>query len=112
MNGALLSGPLLSARGLTKRFGGRIACRDIDFELWPGEVLGVVGESGSGKTTLLDCLSARLEPSSGRIRYRRRDGRLIDVFAQSEAARRNLLRTEWGVVRQNPRDGLRLGVSA
>ena len=42
--------------------------------LWPGEVLAVVGESGSGKTTLLNCLSARLPPSTGSIRYRMRDG--------------------------------------
>jgi putative phosphonate transport system ATP-binding protein len=63
MSGPLLSAPILSSRGLAKRFGGRIACRDIDFDLWPGEVLGVVGESGSGKTTLLNCL--RMGVSAG-----------------------------------------------
>ena len=45
--------PLLSARALTKRFGGRVACRDVSFDLWPGEVLGIVGESGSGKTVAM-----------------------------------------------------------
>ena len=69
MSGAILSAPILSARGLTKRFGSRIACRDIDFDLWPGEVLGVVGESGSGKTTLLNCLAGRLAPEAGSITY-------------------------------------------
>ena len=54
--------PLLSVRDVTKRFGGRIACRDVSFDLWPGEVLGIVGESGSGKTTLLNCLAGRLVP--------------------------------------------------
>jgi putative phosphonate transport system ATP-binding protein len=97
---------------LTKLYGTRVGCRNVDIELWPGEVLGVVGESGSGKTTLLDCLSARLPPTAGTIHYQRRDGRMVEVFELPEPARRTLMRTEWGVVRQNPRDGLRLGVSA
>ena len=63
----LLSAPLLSARGLTKRFGARVACQDVDFDLWPGEVLGIVGESGSGKTTLLNCLAGRLTPELGSV---------------------------------------------
>jgi putative phosphonate transport system ATP-binding protein len=104
--------PLLSVRGLGKSFGARIACRDVAFELWPGEVLGVVGESGSGKTTLLNCLSARLPPDAGRIEYQLRDGRVADLFELSEPARRLLMRTDWGFVHQNPRDGLRLGLSA
>jgi putative phosphonate transport system ATP-binding protein len=104
--------PLLNVVGLGKSFGARIACRDVSFALWPGEVLGVVGESGSGKTTLLNCLSGRLQPDTGRIDYRLRDGRVADIFALPEPMRRLLERTEWGFVHQNPRDGLRLGLSA
>jgi putative phosphonate transport system ATP-binding protein len=109
---AVPEAPLLNVTGLGKNFGDRIACRDVSFELWPGEVLGVVGESGSGKTTLLNCLSARLEPDRGRIEYRMRDGRVAELFELSEPARRLLMRTDWGFVHQNPRDGLRLGLSA
>ena len=104
--------PLLSVTGLSKRFGARIACRGVSFDLWPGEVLGVVGESGSGKTTLLHCLSTRLRPDEGRIEYQLRDGRVAELFELSEPARRLLMRTDWGFVHQNPRDGLRLAVSA
>jgi putative phosphonate transport system ATP-binding protein len=104
--------PLLSVSGLAKSFGAQVACRDVSFSLWPGEVLGVVGESGSGKTTLLNCLSARLQPDAGRIEYRMRDGRIAELFELSEPARRLLMRTDWGFVHQNPRDGLRLGLSA
>jgi putative phosphonate transport system ATP-binding protein len=112
MSGALLSAPILSSRGLTKRFGGRIACRDIDFDLWPGEVLGVVGESGSGKTTLLNCLAGRLEPEAGSIIYDSAAYGPVNVHGLSEARRRLLSRTEWGFVNQDARDGLRMAVSA
>ena len=71
----------------------------------------MVGESGSGKTTLLRCLSAMLTPSSGTVHYRTRNG-MREVHALDEPARRLLMRTEWGLVHQNPSDGLRLGVSA
>src|SRR4029077_5739240 len=104
--------PLLNVTGLGKNCGARVACRNVSFALWPGEVLGVVGESGSGKTTLLNCVSARLRPDAGRIEYQLRDGRVAELFELSEPARRMLMRTDWGFVHQNPRDGLRLGLSA
>jgi putative phosphonate transport system ATP-binding protein len=104
--------PLLRVRDLTRLYGDRVGCRDVSFDLWPGEVLGIVGESGSGKTTLLNTLSARLEPSSGTVEYDTRDQGLTDLYGLSEPRRRLLTRTEWGIVHQNPRDGLRMGVSA
>ena len=107
-----MNGPLVIAERLTKLYGGRIGCRDVGLELWPGEVLAVVGESGSGKTTLLNCLSARLKPTSGKVHYSMRDGAMRDLFAMSEAERRFLMRTDWGFVHQNPADGLRMSVSA
>jgi putative phosphonate transport system ATP-binding protein len=93
-------------------YGRRIGCKDVSFSLWPGEILGVVGESGSGKSTLLNCLSAKLEPTAGRVLYTDRHGRAIDVWAASEPERRMLMRTDWGFVFQSPREGLRMNVSA
>lgn len=104
--------PLLRVRGLTKRYGRRIGCADIDFDLYPGEAIGVVGESGSGKSTLLNCLSAQLAPSAGSLVYDTRQRGPVEVFGLGEAERRRLLRTDWGLVRQDPREGLRMSVSA
>jgi putative phosphonate transport system ATP-binding protein len=104
--------PLLSVRGLGKRYGTQVGCRDAGFDLWPGEVLGVVGESGSGKTTVLDCLSGRVTADGGQVAYTKADGSVVDVRRLDEAARRRLLRTEWGLVHQHAREGLRMNVSA
>ncbi len=104
--------PLLQAEGLTKYYGPRIGCENVDLEIYPGEVLAVVGESGSGKTTLLSLLSTQLAPTSGAITYRMRDGVMRDLLSLSEAERRFLFRTDWGFVHQDAREGLRMGVSA
>lgn len=102
-----MSAPILSVRGLERRYGARIGCTGIGFDLWPGEVLGIVGESGSGKSTLLSCLAGHQRPDAGNVTY---DGR--DVLAMAETERRRLARTEWAYVHQHARDGLRMGVSA
>ena len=104
--------PLLQVSGLTKTYGAHIGCRDVGFELFPGEVLGIVGESGSGKTTLLRCLSAQLAPTSGSVAYDMRSQGLTDIWGLSEPERRMLTRTDWGIVHQSARDGLRMEVSA
>lgn len=104
--------PLLSVRGLSKRYGRHIGCADVAFGLWPGEVMGIVGESGSGKTTLLNCLAGVLSPDAGEVFFDTRAEGARDVLTMSEAERRLLARTDWAFVRQNPRDGLRMGVSA
>jgi microcin C transport system ATP-binding protein len=87
--------PLLVVDGLAKSYGARVACADISFTLWPGEVLGVVGESGSGKTTL-GLAILRLIRSEGPIVY---CGREIDGL-HSKAMRP--LRREMQIVFQDP----------
>ncbi|NKE47008.1 phosphonate C-P lyase system protein PhnK [Roseomonas frigidaquae] len=99
--------PLLTARDLTLRFGRIAALDGVDLDIHPGEVVAIVGESGSGKTTLLRVLSGLMRPDAGEVSYLGQD-----VLGMSEAARRRLMRTEWGFVHQNPRDGLRMAVSA
>ncbi len=104
--------PLLSVRGICKRYGQRVALQDASFDLWPGEVLAVVGESGSGKSTLLNAVAARSRPDAGSVQFQGRDGTLQDVLGMSEAQQRLLARTDWGFVHQNAADGLRMDVSA
>jgi putative phosphonate transport system ATP-binding protein len=103
---------LLSARGLSLAFGANRALIDVDVDLWPGEMLAVVGESGSGKTTLLNVLSGRLAPDGGAVWYRDPAGKLHDVHAMPAPALRSLHRSDWGFVHQDPRQNLRMNVTA
>ena len=60
--------PLLSARGLTKRFGGLAAVNDVSLELWRNQIHAVIGPNGAGKSTLTNLLSGDLPPTSGSVR--------------------------------------------
>jgi putative phosphonate transport system ATP-binding protein len=102
-----MSSALLTAEGLDLHFGVIPALVDVAIDVAEGEVVAIVGESGSGKTTLLRVLSGQMAPDAGTVRWLGQD-----VHAMGEAARRRLMRTDWGFVHQNPRDGLRLNVSA
>ncbi len=72
----------LSARGLTRRFGGLTAVDDVDFDLRRGEIHALIGPNGAGKTTFVSLLCGRIEPSAGAIRF---DGR--DITAMPAHAR-------------------------
>jgi branched-chain amino acid transport system ATP-binding protein len=58
---------LLSARQLTKRFGGLAAVHEVNVDLWPGRIHAVIGPNGAGKSTLTNLLSGDLPPTSGTI---------------------------------------------
>jgi ABC-2 type transport system ATP-binding protein len=62
-----LAEPLLSVRSLAKRYGERVALRDVDFDLRAGELVAVVGPNGAGKTTLLSILAGVQRASAGEV---------------------------------------------
>ncbi|MFS0517744.1 phosphonate C-P lyase system protein PhnK [Nostoc sp. UIC 10607] len=104
--------PLLQVHQLSKSYGAIKACDRISFNLFPGQVLGIVGESGSGKSTLLSAVANHIAVDKGNVTYTTGSGEDLEIFQLAEAKRRLLMRTEWGFVQQNPRDGLRMKVSA
>jgi ABC-type branched-subunit amino acid transport system ATPase component len=58
---------VLSARGLYQSFGGVVAVRDVDLDLYRGEILGLLGPNGAGKTTIFELLSGERRSERGRI---------------------------------------------
>jgi branched-chain amino acid transport system ATP-binding protein len=76
--------PCLTVRGLTKRFGGLVAVKDIDLDLRPGEILGLIGPNGSGKSTVMKLIMGLERPSAGSIRL---DGAEIGGLPAHRVAR-------------------------
>ena len=62
-----MSEPVLSIRGLTKRFGGLTAVNRVSWDIYPGEVVALLGDNGAGKSTLIKIIAGAQPPSSGRL---------------------------------------------
>lgn len=127
--------PILSVRNLNKQYGngcvncrgsegdrlmknycpvcGTVyACRDITFEVFAGEILGVVGESGSGKSTLMECLYFDQEVSSGEVFISSYKNGTTNVLAESSQQKRYIRNHMMGKVYQNPLLSLKMNFSS
>jgi branched-chain amino acid transport system ATP-binding protein len=82
--------PLLETRGLSRNFGTVRALENVDVDVLEGEILGIIGPNGSGKTTFFNCVSGRLKPSAGTVRWR---GSEITGKSMHKVARLGLVRT-------------------
>ena len=105
------TGPVLVAQNLHFQYGSQMVLRDVSLEVFPGEVLAIVGESGSGKSTLLNLLYGNLQPCQGSVDAIGNAG-LQPLASLSQQTLRQLQRSRWGYVCQNPRDALRMAISA
>jgi fructose transport system ATP-binding protein len=59
--------PILEARNLVKIFGSVVALDGADFDLYPGEIVGVIGDNGAGKSTLIKCLAGAIQADEGEV---------------------------------------------
>lgn len=91
--------------------GTLVALHGLDFDLYPGEILGIMGESGSGKSTAVKLLYFDQQASEGRARYFR-NGDGLDLFSLNAAQQRDLRNRQFGMVYQNPHLGLNFDISA
>ncbi len=82
--------PLLSVRGLTRRFGGVVALAELTFDLAPGQILGLIGPNGSGKTTFFNVLTGIYPADEGEIAF---EGAPVTNLAAQEIYERGITRT-------------------
>jgi len=74
--------PLLTARGLVKRYGRVTALDNADFDLYPGEILAVIGDNGAGKSSLIKAICGAITPDEGEIRL---EGKVLHFRSPMEA---------------------------
>ena len=74
--------PVISIRGVSKRFGGVVALDDVDLDAFAGEVLAIVGDNGAGKSTLIKVLTGVYQPTQGALEL---DGKPFSMASHSDA---------------------------
>jgi fructose transport system ATP-binding protein len=78
------SQPILQARDLSKHYGRVIALDHADFDLKPGEILGLIGDNGAGKSTLIKALNGAITPDAGQVLM---DGKPVHFRSPIDARR-------------------------
>ena len=61
--------PVLSLRGISKRYGPLEVLKAVDLDVYPGEVVALLGENGAGKSTLSGIIAGSREPSEGKMTW-------------------------------------------
>ncbi|NLE73221.1 MAG: ABC transporter ATP-binding protein [Actinobacteria bacterium] len=81
--------PLMRLDGVSKRFGGLEALREVSFALHVGQIMALIGPNGAGKTTLFNCVAGADRPSAGQVFFRGEDvtGRPAHAMCRAGLAR-------------------------
>ena len=93
------------------RCGTVVAAHEVSFDLYQGEILGIMGESGSGKSTAVKCLYFDQTPSAGSATFYDQQ-HTFDLFSMNPAQQRHLANHRFGMVYQNPHQGLNFDITA
>jgi branched-chain amino acid transport system ATP-binding protein len=81
---------VLEGRKVTRRFGGLVAVRDVDFTVGQREIVGLIGPNGAGKTTFFNCITGIFSPSEGEVVFQ---GRRINGLPPDRITKLGIART-------------------
>ncbi len=82
--------PVVQIRNISKAFGGNQAVKDVSFDVYPGEILGVIGPNGCGKSTLFNCILGQYTPDTGSVELRGTD---VSRWSPQRRSKQGLART-------------------
>ena len=85
-----MAAELLRVEHLTVKFGGLTAVNDVDFSIFPGEIVSLIGPNGAGKTTTFNAVTGFLSPTGGSIRF---SGEEMIHFKPHRIAEKGITRT-------------------
>src|SRR6187200_2404364 len=95
-----MSDPILAGEGLSKRYGPVTALDDVDFAVFPGEIVALVGDNGAGKSTLVKTLAGAVIPDNGTIHFR---GERVSIHNPHDSRARHRDRLPGPGARAGPR---------
>ena len=81
---------VLEARKVTRRFGGLVAVREVDFQVGQRQIIGLIGPNGAGKTTFFNCITGMFAPSDGEVLF---EGRRINGLPPDRITKLGIART-------------------
>ena len=81
---------VLEARKVTRRFGGLVAVREVDFQVGQRQIIGLIGPNGAGKTTFFNCITGMFAPSEGDVLF---EGRRINGLPPDRITKLGIART-------------------
>ena len=90
MNQATDGALVLEARKVTRRFGGLVAVREVDFQVGQRQIIGLIGPNGAGKTTFFNCITGMFAPSEGDVLF---EGRRINGLPPDRITKLGIART-------------------
>ena len=82
--------PILSAKKITKKFGGMIAVNSVDLEIYPKEIVGLIGPNGAGKTTFFNSITGFYKCDGGKVIF---DGKDITSKTTFQNCKEGMART-------------------
>lgn len=82
--------PLLEAKGISKKFGGVQALKDVSLTIQRGEIYGLIGPNGAGKTTFFNVLTGLYQPDDGEVLF---DGQPLELTSPHRVAAAGIART-------------------